>query len=62
MEQKSSDSEELDADLNDRLGTVYPANAAENIEQLSDQLQHWYNATCDVTGVPQETRCTVYPC
>ena len=29
MEQVSSDSEELHTDLNDWLGTVYPANAAE---------------------------------
>ena len=62
MEQKSSDSEELYKDLNDWLGTVYPANAAEKLEELSDHLTDLYKAHCDVMGVPQETRCTVYPC
>ena len=42
MEQVSSDSEELHTDLNDWLGTVYPANAAEKLEELADQLHRWY--------------------
>ena len=62
MSRNSNHSEELYTDLNDWLGTVYPTSAAEKPEELSDKLQHWYKATCDVLGVPQETRCTVYPC
>ena len=44
MEQNESDSEELYTDLNDWVGTVYLANAAENIEDLSDKMQHLYQA------------------
>ena len=41
---------------------MHPANAAAKLEELSEQLQHFYKAACDVMGVPQECMCTVSPC
>ena len=62
MEQKLSDNDELYTDLNNWLGVVHLAIATAKLEEVSEQLQHLYNADCDVMGVPQESRCTVYQC